>query len=129
MPIKIGPLDALPKNSFVRVRGLPPTVSLSEGYVTAPGAWSVPIYALASLQMIVPAGVAGRADLSISLVAEDGALLAQAKAVLVVEPPPAPPPPPPKEARAEPPKLLVPPTPRRRAHPSCRPRTGRRPSG
>ena len=47
LPIRIGPPDALPKNSFVRVRGLPPTVSLSEGYVTAPGAWSVPIHALA----------------------------------------------------------------------------------
>ena len=63
----------------MRVRGLPPTVSLSEGYATAPGAWSVPLYALASLQMIVPAGVAGRAELSISLVSEDGALLAEAK--------------------------------------------------
>ena len=73
------PADALPKNSFVRVRGLPPTVSLSEGYATAPGAWAVPLYALASLQMIVPAGVTGRAELSISLVDEDGALLADAK--------------------------------------------------
>ena len=72
LPIRIGPPDALPKNSFVRVRGLPPTVSLSEGYATAPGAWAVPLYALASLQMIVPAGVTGRAELSISLVAEDG---------------------------------------------------------
>ena len=41
--ITIGPAGALPKNSFVRVRGLPPTVSLSEGYATAPGAWSVPL--------------------------------------------------------------------------------------
>ncbi len=111
LPIKINPLDALPKNSFVRVRGLPPTVSLSEGYVTAPGAWSVPIHALATLQMIVPAGVAGRADLSISLVSEDGGQLAQAQAVLIVQPPPEPPPPPPKETRAEPPKLVAPPTP------------------
>jgi hypothetical protein len=115
LAIGIGPAGALPKNSFVRVRGLPPTVSLSEGYVIAPGAWSVPIYALASLQMIVPAGVTGRADLSISLVAEDGSLLAQATSVLVIEAPPPPPPPaaPPQEARTETPapKLLVPPTP------------------
>ena len=113
LPIKISPLDALPKNSFVRVRGLPPTVSLTEGYVTAPGAWSVPIHALATLQMIVPAGVAGRADLSITLVAEDGGLLAQARAVLVVQPPPEPPPPPPppKEARAEPPRPQAAPPP------------------
>ena len=112
----------------MRVRGLPPTVSLSEGYVTAPGAWSVPIHALASLQMIVPAGVAGRAEISISLVAEDGGLLAQAKAVLVVQPPPEPPPPP-KEVRAEPPKLRCHPRPPRHAGPSCLPPTGRRLSG
>ena len=54
-------------------------MSLSEGYATAPGAWAVPLNALASLQMIVPAGVTGRAELSISLVNEDGALLADAR--------------------------------------------------
>jgi hypothetical protein len=112
LSIKIGgPPDALPKNSFLRVRGLPPTVSLSEGYVTAPGAWSVPIHALSTLQMIVPAGVAGRAELSISLVTEDGALLAQARSALVVQPPAAPLPPP-KEVRIEPPKVQSPPLPR-----------------
>ena len=51
-----------PRNSFLRVRGLPPTVSLSQGYVTAPGAWSVPLNALANLQMIVPVGVVGRTE-------------------------------------------------------------------
>jgi hypothetical protein len=79
--------------------------------VTAPGAWSVPVYALSSLQMVVPAGVAGRAELSISLVAEDGALLAQTRSVLIVQPPPEPPPPA-KEARADPPKVQSPPVPR-----------------
>lgn len=84
LTIRVGPSDALPRNSFVRVRGLPPTVSLSEGYATAPGAWAVPLYALATLQMIVPAGVTGRAELSISLVNEDGALLADAKVLLTI---------------------------------------------
>ncbi len=101
LPIRIGPADALPKNSFLRVRGLPPTVSLTEGYATAPGAWAVPLYALSSLQMIVPAGVAGRADLNISVVGEDGTLLAEAKAVLVIQAP-SPAPAAPKEKRAEP---------------------------
>ena len=57
LQIRIAPADALPKNCFVRVRGLPSAVSLSEGYATTPGAWAVPLYALANLQMIVPAGV------------------------------------------------------------------------
>jgi TPR repeat protein len=85
LQIRISPADALPKNSFVRVRGMPPAVSLSEGYATAPGAWAVPLYALANLQMIVPAGVSGSSELSISLVGEDGALLADAKATLLVD--------------------------------------------
>ena len=40
--------------------------------------------------MIVPAGVAGRAELNISLVAEDGALLAQARTSWSSQPPPEP---------------------------------------
>lgn len=95
--ISIAPPDALPRNSFLRVRGLPPTVSLSEGYVTAPGSWSVPLNALATLQMIIPAGVSGRAELVLSLTREDGSLLAEARSDLVVQPAPreaaAPPPP------------------------------------
>lgn len=103
LPIKVSPTDALPKNTFIRVRGLPPTVSLSEGYVTAPGAWSVPINALANLKMIVPVGVSGRSELSISLVAEDGAVLAQAQTILAIRLAPAQPPPA-KEVQAERPK-------------------------
>jgi hypothetical protein len=107
--IRVGPVDVLPKNSFLRVRGLPPTVSLSGGYVTAPGAWSVPINALPTLRMVVPAGVAGRSDISISLVTEDGAQLAQVRTILVVQSPPEPPP---QEATAEPPRVQSPPMPR-----------------
>jgi hypothetical protein len=99
LPVRVSPPDAIPGRSFLRVRGLPPTVSLSEGYVTAPGSWSVPLNALASLQVIVPAGVAGRAELSISLVAVDGAVLAEARSALLVE---APPPRPPAEVAAPP---------------------------
>jgi len=106
LPIRVGGSspDILPKNSFLRVRGLPPTVSLSEGYVTGPGAWSVPLNGLSSLQMIVPAGAAGRAELSISLVAEDGSLLAETRTVLVVRAPE----PLPNEAAAAPPKSQPP---------------------
>lgn len=88
LQIRITAPGALPRNCFVRVRGLPPAVSLSDGYATAPGAWAVPLYALASLQMIVPAGVAGRAELSIALIGEDGVVLADARTALVVEPAP-----------------------------------------
>jgi hypothetical protein len=103
LPIRIDPSDALPKNSFLRLRGLPPAVSLSEGYATAPGAWAVPLNALSGLQMIVPAGVVGTSEINIHLVAEDGTMLAEAKTVLVVQASAtAAPPPAPLEKRAEP---------------------------
>ncbi len=107
LPIRIGPTAGAPRNSFVRVRGLPPMISLSEGYVIAPGAWSVPLDALTGLQMIVPAGASGRSELSISLVGEDGAVLAAAASALVVQSPPSPP----VEAKSAPPKQ-PPPVPR-----------------
>jgi len=88
LPIGVGPPGALPRNCFVRVLGLPPTISLSEGYATAPGAWSVPMNALSGLNMIVPVDVGGSSGLNVSLVAEDGVVLAEAKAVLTVMPGP-----------------------------------------
>jgi hypothetical protein len=84
LPIRVGPPDALPRNSFVRVRGLPPAVALSDGYSIAPGAWAVPIGALPSLKMTLPSGAAGRSEIVIALVAIDGAVLAEAKSMLTI---------------------------------------------
>src|SRR5262249_22693685 len=88
LTISVSAAGALPKNTFVRVKGLPPMVLLSAGYAIAPGSWAVPLHAIATLQMIVPEGVLGRAGISISLVSEDGMPLAEAKATLFIEPPP-----------------------------------------
>ena len=41
--IQAGPADAIPGNSFIRLRGLPPSVSLSDGYSIGPGSWAVPL--------------------------------------------------------------------------------------
>ena len=91
LSIRVGPPDALAKNSFVRVRGLPPAAALSDGHAIAPGAWAVPLAALPNLTIIVPTGVQGRSDVAISLVSVDGAVLAEASMALVVaSPQPAP---------------------------------------
>ena len=63
LPIRIGPPDALPRNSFVRIRGLPHVVSLNEGYSVGPGSWALPLHALPTLKANVPAGIAGRSEL------------------------------------------------------------------
>jgi hypothetical protein len=88
--IKVGPPDAVPRGSFVKVRGLPAMAALSSGHSIAPGAWAVPVSALPDLKMTLPAGATGRSEVTVALVATDGSILAETRYVLVVsKPPPA----------------------------------------
>lgn len=86
LPIQIGPQDAILKNSFIRIRGLPASAALSEGHAIGPGAWAVPLIGLASLAVIVPVGLQGRWDVVIGLVTIDGTVLTESKTALVVAP-------------------------------------------
>jgi hypothetical protein len=83
-PIQIEPADAIPRNSFVRLRGLPAMAALSEGYVIGAGSWAVPISALPDLKISLPAATAGRSEITILLVAVDGAVLLETKTALSV---------------------------------------------
>jgi hypothetical protein len=85
--IAVGPAEAVPPLSFIRLRGLPPMAALSDAYWIAPGVWAVALASLPSLKIIVPAGVSGRSQIVITLVALDGTVLAEAKSVLAVAPP------------------------------------------
>ena len=84
LPIRIGPPEAVPRNSFVRLRGLPPTAALSEGHSIAPGAWAVALAALPDLKVVLPSGVTGRPEIAIALVAIDGSVLAEARSTLAI---------------------------------------------
>ena len=112
LPIIVGPPSAIPPQSFVRIRGLPPTAALSDGHAIQPGAWAVPLAALANLRMILPAGLSGKREVTISLVTSDGATIAEAKAALVVAAAglitPEVKPPTPKAATALPPLIAAP---------------------
>jgi hypothetical protein len=88
LPIQVGPPDALPSNSFVRLRGFPTSVSLTEGHAIAPGAWAIPLFGRTTLRAIVPAGVSGRAEIMVTLVGVDGRTLAEARTALVIADPP-----------------------------------------
>lgn len=106
-PIRAGPARAIPRNSFVRVRGLPPMAALTEGYSIAPGSWAVPLQALADLKITLPAATGGPADVTVSLVTIDGSVLAEVRTTLIVSsplrsnrPPPLGAPAPASEARA-----------------------------
>jgi hypothetical protein len=87
-PIQAGPLRAIPRNSFVRVRGLPPMAALTEGYSVGPGSWAVPLQALADLKIMLPAATDGPAEVTVSLVTVDGKVLAEVRTSLVVSSPP-----------------------------------------
>jgi hypothetical protein len=99
-PIRVGPSQAIPRNTFVRVRGLPPMAALSDGYSIAPGSWAVPLRALADLKVTLPVSAAGRADVAVSLIAVDGSVLAEVRTTLIVSPPPRSSPRPPLEVPA-----------------------------
>ena len=49
---------------------------LPEGHAIAPGEWAVPLAALPSLSIILPAGEHGQSDVAISLINIDGGGLA-----------------------------------------------------
>ena len=92
LPIRIAPPDAVPRGGFIKLRGLPSTAALSDGHSIAPGAWAIPMSALPNLRILMPVGAEGRSDILISLLSPDGAVLAEAKATLVVassSPPPS----------------------------------------
>ena len=84
LSIRISPPDVAPKGSFIRIRGLPPTVALSDGHSIAPGSWAVSIGALPNLKITLPPTAPGKSEITITLVGNDGAVLAEASSVLVV---------------------------------------------
>lgn len=86
LPIQIGPADAIPKQTFLRIRGLPSTATLSEGHAIAAGAWAIPLSGLPRLKIATPAGATGKSDVTISLVAIDGRILNEVKAILLIAP-------------------------------------------
>jgi hypothetical protein len=84
LAIRVGPPDAVPRNSLVQLRGLPPMAALSDGHSIAPGAWAVSIAALPDLKIMLPPGAAGRSEIVITLVTVDGLMLAETKATLII---------------------------------------------
>jgi hypothetical protein len=111
--IEVEPRGAVPPQSFVNLRGLPPSVGLTEGHSIAPGAWAVPLNGLPGLRAYIPPGLAGESVITINLLGVDGRLLAAARTTLVVQPRSTarvePTPPPPMPAPAMPQQVMPPP--------------------
>jgi phosphate transport system substrate-binding protein len=84
LSLQLKTTGTLPPQSFLRIRGLPPATSLSEGHFVRPGVWAVPLHSLGTVRITVPAAQAGRSELTISLVSIDSRVLAEATTTLVV---------------------------------------------
>lgn len=82
--IEIRPPEAVPRGSFIKVRGIPAMAALSAGHSIAPGAWAIPLSALPDLKMTLPAAQTGRSEVNVTLVAADGSVLAETTYTLVV---------------------------------------------
>jgi hypothetical protein len=100
--IRVDPVGSAPANAFVRLRGFPTSISLTEGHAIAPGAWAIPLFGLAQLRAIVPAGVSGRAEIVITLMDVDGNTLSQTRTALIIAAIT------PEKAAPEPPRALPP---------------------
>src|SRR5262245_26925352 len=98
LAIAVGPQEGLPRNTYLRIRGLPQTVALSEGHAIAPGVWAIPLSALPLLAAIVPTGAQGSSEINLDLLSLEGKVLAEAKTLLIIpaadltSPSPLPPP-------------------------------------
>lgn len=84
LAINVAPSSSVPKNSFLRLRGLPPMAALTEGYAIAPGSWAVSLAAAPNLKISVPVGADGSADIVIALVSVDGIVLAETRTTLTI---------------------------------------------
>jgi phosphate transport system substrate-binding protein len=84
LSLQIKTKGAPPNQSFIRIKGLPQATSLSEGHFVRPGVWAVPLSALSTVTISVPAGQSGQSQLTISLVSVDNKVLAETTTTLVM---------------------------------------------
>lgn len=81
-----GPAESLPRDSYIHIRELPPSVTLSGGEKVATGSWLVELSALENLKVKVPASFAGSSDFVITLFDGGGGVLAERVIQLYVKP-------------------------------------------
>ena len=87
LAIGVTPQDGLPRNAYLRIRGLPQSVALSEGHAIAPGVWAIPLSVLPVLAAIVPVGAQGTSEIHVDVLSLDGKVLAETKATLIIPAP------------------------------------------
>jgi superoxide dismutase, Cu-Zn family len=84
LSIQVGAQNLLPKDCFIRVRGLPPFVALSDGHAIGSGSWSVPLPAGPGLVIFVPTGTQEKSEVVIDVLNSDGSVFAEARTELAI---------------------------------------------
>lgn len=98
LEIRVAPESAAPAEARVLVRGLPASISLSNGRQFDSGVWALRIDDLPGLKIAVPASLGGDTqpaltysiELSIAVVTPERSVLAETKSMLVIVPSKAP---------------------------------------
>jgi len=86
LPIQVGPAEAVPRQAWLRITGLPAMASLSQGHALELGVWKLPLDELHALTITAPSEGPAHPKVSIALISADGAVLAAVQSVLVVVP-------------------------------------------
>jgi hypothetical protein len=84
VPFRIRVTPEAPRDSFVRLRGLPSTSALSDGYAIAAGSWTVALDALPDLYITLAPAPEGPFAIRITLLRGDGAVLNEVRCTLIV---------------------------------------------
>lgn len=84
LAIDVAPVEAIPDNALVRIKGVPPRISLNAGYLVSPGTWAVPISAIGALKATVPDDLTVRAEITFLLADVDGRIHAEKQSRLIV---------------------------------------------
>lgn len=95
LEIRVGPVTEVPSQSRIHVRGLPSNFALSQGRPLPSGIWTLSVRDLHGLKIAAPEtlgeisglSVVFSTEVSIAVVAPNGATLAEATSTLIVTPP------------------------------------------
>jgi hypothetical protein len=86
-PVRIESPTGLPRQANLLIKGVPGTLTLTEGRVFDSGLWFVPAADISRLRVQASSQAAGlRSSLSVALVSLDGTVLAESSAILEVRP-------------------------------------------
>jgi hypothetical protein len=84
--IRLIPVDAVPPQSVIVIRGVPPGMRFSEGRAFADRVWFLPAARLPNLKLQAPSDASSGGLMTISLTSLDGVAIAQAKVTVLSVP-------------------------------------------